>query len=860
MALFSLRKIKRIKVRHLGPLIGLALFLLALLILNRALGENSYQDILRYIADFPPARISGAIALTALSYFILTLYDHLALRYLQKNIGKIRVSLASFISYCFSRNLGFALLTGGSIRYRFYSAWGLSAEEIARLITFAATTFLVGFLAIGGSILLVSPATLPETSMTAWVGQPLGVLALLLLGAYLLLVTIRQRPFRLLRWELSLPTPSQSLTQLLVGSIDWVVKAGGLYYLLSGIIPISLIAFLEVYLIAQIVAALSHVPGGLGVFESVVVLLIPDLVASDLLAILLVHRGIYYMLPFASAILLLGGLEGIQQAKTFRRAQTYLGQWLSGLAPPVFAGAILFTGAILLFSCATPTMAERLDWVGSRLPLPLIEFSHFLLALAGSCLLLLARGLQRRLKSAYIATLILLTFAIGLTLLKGITFEQVVILVLILATLIPSQNLFYRDAALRDEPFSLGWVTVILIAFGSALWLLWVSYEHQSTDIGRWIHFALQDDGARSLRAMTGATAVLVIFACLKLCQPKISVPLHPDPPALKAAAQIILHQSRAASNLALLGDKSLLFTDTEDAFLAFSAQGRYWVALGDPIGATQRISDLAWCFNDMCGGHGAVPVFYQVGEDFLSVYLDMGLALVKIGNEAIVPLNIRNIENLDVSEQTKCRFEIEHTLNSAQHTALKRLGTQWSQADEDKCGFSQGCFDLDYMARFARAVLYLHDEPVAFALLLPGGQDKTELSIDLMRFSPQHPNRASLLLHRVAQWGRDQGYRYFNLGVIPNQEDTRLPSPVLWHSLGVSAFRNGGSFPSIKSMQDVFETLQPEKRPRYVAFPGEVSSADVLEAVATLILTSRPPSQQDHADPFSKRMYCETS
>lgn len=112
MALFSLRKIKRIKVRHLGPLIGLALFLLALLILNRALGENSYQDILRYIADFPPARISGAIALTALSYFILTLYDHLALRYLQKNIGKIRVSLASFISYCFSRNLGFALLTG----------------------------------------------------------------------------------------------------------------------------------------------------------------------------------------------------------------------------------------------------------------------------------------------------------------------------------------------------------------------------------------------------------------------------------------------------------------------------------------------------------------------------------------------------------------------------------------------------------------------------------------------------------------------------------------------------------------------------------------------------------------------------
>ncbi len=188
-------------------MIGLVLFLLALFILNRALGENSYRDIFRDVLEFPSTRIAGAMALTAVSYLILTCYDHLALQYLQKRIGKVRVSLASFISYCFSRNLGFALLTGGSIRYRFYSAWGLSAEEIARLITFAAMTFLLGFLTIGGSILLVSPASLPATPLTFWAVRPLGLFALFLVGVYLLLVFLRQQPFRFRTWQVKLPCP-----------------------------------------------------------------------------------------------------------------------------------------------------------------------------------------------------------------------------------------------------------------------------------------------------------------------------------------------------------------------------------------------------------------------------------------------------------------------------------------------------------------------------------------------------------------------------------------------------------------------------------------------------------------------------
>ncbi len=561
------------------------------------------------------------------------------------------------------------------------------------------------------------------------------------------------------------------------------------------------------------------------------------------MATLLVHRGVYYLLPFASAVLLLGGLEALQQARTFRRAKDHLGQWLSGLAPPVFAGAVLFTGAILLFSCATPTMGNRLEWVGGQIALPLIELSHFLLALSGAGLMLLARGLQRRLRSAYVATLSLLSFSIALTLLKGMTFEQAILLVLILSALIPSQDLFYRHATLREEPFPAGWVFVIVTAFGSALWLVWISYDHQAATLGRWWRFALYDEAARSMRAMSGAAIVLLSFFVLKLRQPKLAVPDHPDAHALTTAQRIIDRQPHGASNLALLADKALLFTETEDAFLMFAHEGRYWVSLGDPVGTRQNIPNLAWCFNDMCGGRGNVPVFYQVGEDFLPVYLDMGLALVKIGNEAIIPLKTWARKMPEKIKAQAFRFEVLEHLDDERYATLKRLGNQWAQSERGgEYGFSQGCFDRAYMGRFPLAVLFAGDEPAAFALILPGGGGQEEFTIDLLRFPPQNREAATYLLYSLAAWGRDQGFGHFNLGIIPTLENILFHFPVLWQSLGTSVFRNGSCFSSLQEMQALFESLRPVKKPRYVAFPGEVSASGVLDAIATLIFTSRPP------------------
>lgn len=841
---------KRINLQHLTPLIGLVLFIFALWVLNRTLGENSYRQIFRYMSEFPRERILGAIGLTAASYGLLTLYDHLALRYLKRSIGPVRVSLASFISYCFSRNIGFALLTGGSIRYRFYSAWGLSAEEVARLISFAAITFSLGLLTMGGALLVLSPAPLPELPFPVRAFTSIGAMALCLTIAYFLFILLRTQPLKIRTWEVPLPTPPQALAQLVVGSLDWVLKASILFYLLSGIIPLSLPAFLEIYLLAQIVATVSHVPGGLGVFETVVVLLIPDFAAPDLLASLMVYRGVYFLLPFATAILLLGGLEALQHAKPFRNARQYLDGWLSSLAPPVFAAAVLISGALLLFSCATPTMAERLEWLGELVPLPLIELAHFLAALAGAGLLLLAYGIQRRLQQAYVATMLLLTASIVLTLLKGLTYEQAIMLALFMAALIPSRSLFFRQTSLLNEVFPFGWMTTILIICGSAVWLVTISYEPQVMTISRWWHFALVDDAARSLRAMTGALTVLLAYVFLRSCRSQPPQPALPDPHVLETAQRIISRRSAPAAALALLGDKKLMFSKPEVAFLMYATTERFWVALGDPVGDPERVSDLAWCFREMCEQARSVPLFYLIRNDFLHIYLDMGLALLKVGDEATVflesPPLARHTEVTTGLDPENCRFEIDAEPSPELLARLKRSCAQWEgRKAPAEHGFSQGSFDPAYMERFPIGLLLCNEQPVAFALLLQTA-DKTEFTIDLLRFSPQFgTGAAESFLGEIMAWGQRSGYRRFNFGVVPNADDRLHELPPSWRNLGPSVFRNGQSFASTQEMRAFLTSYLPKMRPCYVAFPGETSPMDVLETIAILIVDTAPVPRQ---------------
>src|SRR5918911_1496735 len=148
---------RRRLAQFLGPVLAVAIFVVALLALRHELRNYHYHDIARGLLALPPQRVLTAVGLTALGYFVLTGYDTLALRYIRHPLPYRRIAFASFVGYSFSQNLGFPWLTGGSVSFRLYSSWGLSAIAVTNLVAFCGLTFWLGVLTISGLTFLLQP-------------------------------------------------------------------------------------------------------------------------------------------------------------------------------------------------------------------------------------------------------------------------------------------------------------------------------------------------------------------------------------------------------------------------------------------------------------------------------------------------------------------------------------------------------------------------------------------------------------------------------------------------------------------------------------------------------------------------------
>lgn len=192
---------------HLLPLLVLILFAAALWILHGALRQFHYQQVVTQLKAIPTMQVLSALGLTILSYLALTVYDRLAILYIRHPLETGKVSLASFVSYAFSNTIGLSLLTAGTIRYRLYSAWGLSTEEIARLVTFTVLTFWLGIITVSGLVFISEPHALPALEHLPF--HSVRVLGLFMVGlvcAYPLVIVLRKKPLRFRSWELPLPS------------------------------------------------------------------------------------------------------------------------------------------------------------------------------------------------------------------------------------------------------------------------------------------------------------------------------------------------------------------------------------------------------------------------------------------------------------------------------------------------------------------------------------------------------------------------------------------------------------------------------------------------------------------------------
>jgi len=835
--------------RWLWPAASLAIGVLALLTLRRELHAYGYQQIMRTAFGLSAFQLSSAAAFTLLGYTMLAGYDALALAYVGRPLGLRRTLFASFVAYALSINAGFSAITGASIRYRFWSGWGLSAPEIAQGIAFTTVTFWLGVFAVGGAALVFESGSLaPVHALSPVVWRLIGAGLVGAVVAYLLWAALFRGSMTLRGWKFTAPRLSMAMIQVATSSADWVLAGLALFVLIPRADGLSAVWFVGIFLVAQIIAVASHVPGGVGVFESLMLLMLKSRVPTpDLIGALVAYRAIYYLLPLAIALVAFVAHGLLVRRAHVARILRVAGRWVPGLAPYVLSVTTFAAGVVLLISGATPSIHSRVVSLHQLVPLPILELSHFSGSIAGIALVFLARGLRQRLDAAWHLTVATLLVGIVASLLKGLDYEEAIALTIVLAAILPARDAFYRRAALTAEPLSPAWIVALLLVLGGTLSIGLFAFKHVDYSTELWWRFAVRADAPRFLRAQVGATVFAMAIALWRLFRPASVTAAPASPEELARILPTIQRTSEAMSNLALLGDKALFLSERGDAFIMYGVEGRSWVALGDPVGSPEEREDLAWKFRETAYRSGGRPVFYEVKRENLPLYIDLGLTLLKLGEQARVPLDGFSLggkmraklrQPVRFCEKQGCRFSIvPATEVPALLPQLRVVSDAWLAMKRTReKGFSLGRFDAKYLSHFPVALVWRGDEIIAFANVLSAGT-KEELSIDLMRHVPDAPNGImDYLFVQLMFWGAEHGYRSFNLGMAPMSGfEPRALAPA-WARIGSLLFSHGEHFYNFRGLRQYKEKFQPLWEPRYLAAPGGLALPAVLTNVAALI------------------------
>ena len=462
-------------LRYLGPMLVCAIFVLAVYLLYHKLKAYSIAEIRDSAERISHVRILVSLLLMVVNYLILVGYDWLALKAIHKKLPLSRVCLVSFVGQAVSYNFG-ALLGGTSVRYRFYSSWGFTIPEIVRLVLMLAVTFWMGALGLCGLIFLVSPPVIPEELLSKMPMTDVRILGAILLSvacSYLILCCLVRHPIRIFGKELIFPTPKIAFAQALVAGLDLIAAAACMYVLLPGDMDISFISFLPSYLMAQVAVVLTHIPGGVGVFELVIIHLTQTTEAQTVFAAVLLFRLIYFILPLLAAAVLLA----IYEMRVRRNMLRDAGRWLSVLSHSIAAYMTFAAGALLLARSLWPTGGMGvLPDMAKTMPASIVAAGQFMETFAGTGLLFVSYGLERRQARAFQMALSLLCLGVAGSLLYGLSWLTTCMVAVVLSAVCLARRRFYRSSFFWEEPIPAYWLVGALGCLILAFAVGWALY------------------------------------------------------------------------------------------------------------------------------------------------------------------------------------------------------------------------------------------------------------------------------------------------------------------------------------------------------------------------------------------------
>ncbi|WP_282118647.1 bifunctional lysylphosphatidylglycerol flippase/synthetase MprF [Ruegeria atlantica] len=851
--LWAVRLAERVSGFLEKPLVRIAIpilvTLIALTVLHELSSHVKWADVKTDVANTSWKLMFFALCWTAVSFLSLSLYDVFAVQSVADGEVPLPVAgMAGACGYAVSNCLGFSYITGTAIRYRIYASLGLDLGRVAGVIATSWIAFWSGFILLLGGLLTFHPDGVSKVlPISDTVETVMGLC--LLVGFATLFIWLSKGGRRLATGGLGFNLPGGKLPGLLTLAAvgDLFGASMTLYVLMPDDLGVGFPFFFTVYIGAIAVGILSHAPGGIGAFEATLIAGLGASGRSDVIAALLLYRLVYTFLPFAIATLSIAVASALTHRHHISGAATWVYRVIRPIVPMVAAGVAAVAGVILLVSGALPAGSEKLSALRDFLPLSFVEASHLAGSAVGVLLILVSRGLFRKLYRAWIVAMLLMVAGFVASLTKGLDTHEAISMLGTIALLATFRGAFYRVSGASIFRLNIPWLVSVIALLLVVFWVGLFSYSHVEYQNALWWEFAWNGDASRFLRSSLVVAVILGVVAVNSLFGREVPEPVRTEIP--EVVERLVMESEDTESQISLTGDKQFLISPDNDAFLAYADTGNALITKGEPVGDETAGKQLIWQLREMADREGKLCAFYSVSTKYLPTFLDLGLSILKIGEVARVPLK-------DFSLDGKSRKRFRQAKNRAEREGyvfeiipkdkvgpvlpeLRKISDDWLEhkAGEEK-GFALGGFDDEYLSYFDFAVLKKADtgKIVAFANLFQGG-NKSELSLDLMRYEPDGSNFImDALFAEMMTWGAEQGFHWFSLGAAPFSgiENRQLAS--FWNRVGGFVYEHGEQFYHFEGLRSFKQKFDPEWSPNYLASPGGLAAPRILYEVNILI------------------------
>ena len=304
---------RNIGFSRIGFALSLTIIIVAVVALYHILSDLDVEALLDALdaTDWRSLVISGFFV--AAGYLTLTFYDLFALRTIGRYDVPYRIAaLAGFTSYAVGHNVGASVFSGGAVRYRIYSAWGLGVIEVTKICFIAGLTFWLGNATLLGIGVLKAPqAARAIDQLPVWLNRVMALAILIVLSAYVAWVWVKPRVIGREGWQVTLPGGPLTLLEIGIGILDLFCCALAMYMLVPDEPNLGFITVAVIFVAATLLGFASHAPGGLGVFDAAMMVALWQFDKEDLLAGLLLFRLLYYIIPFMLSLLILGVREAL---------------------------------------------------------------------------------------------------------------------------------------------------------------------------------------------------------------------------------------------------------------------------------------------------------------------------------------------------------------------------------------------------------------------------------------------------------------------------------------------------------------------------------------------------------------------